>query len=929
MNVLSSVILSLIAAAGDTSGGSRVPAADDSLPHAVQVFRCDFEQASDRNYDGWPDGWVRRRGRDFPTFIKIGILPELTREDSTAERYLQMELSGGSAAVVTPLYSLGARGSFLLEAKVRTKGLKHDQAYLILTFYDDQGVPLELYESNRVTDAPVWQKLRVGPVLPKSNAATHARVTLLVTPRGETEDLTGTVQFTALHMQRLPRIALRANGEGQVYDSLTAPEVICEVSGLVGARPELRFELLDVTGEVIATELLPLQLDEKQKRTVPKTAREEGKSTGFAGPLAGLTGSARWKPPIPDYGFYRVRVLMQQAMTPDAPPPSTIADNPVLQRSLTLAILRPLPRVAGGEFGWSLPTGEDPLPLNPLASLLSQSGLGWVKYPVWFSDKEQEQADRLAWFAERLSIHGMELVGVLDQPPPPLREAFRDKGKLPSASVFQDPQLWQTAVDPVMTRLSLKVRWWQLGDDRDTSYVDFPGLEDRIQGIKKHFERFGQQVNLGFGWRWLRDPPNSRVAAPWEFLSYSAEPELTAAELAAYLPRAVAAPTGGVSNLASAPPAAIVNPRAWVVLTPLARSQYSSSDRILDLVQRMVAARQYGGTVFVPQPFDDDEGLMNRDGSPGELYIPWRTTATLLGGTQYLGSLPLPGGSVNHVFAREGHAVMVVWNDTPTQETFYLGDDVRQLDLWGRDIKIHTKTMDEVGRGRGVDDRPETTIQVGREPTFLLGIDPGLTRWQIHARFETTHLESIFGRQQPVTIQLENSFSQGVSGSATLHAPKAWNIAPQPLVFRLAEGESIRPEWLISLQPDAASGPQRVRIDFDLTADRPYRFSVYRTLQLGLDDVTVEMRTRIREDGLLIVEQHVTNLTGKPISFQCLLFPPGRRRETKQLLNLPAGRHTVTFLLPQGESLLGETLWLRAEEIGGPRVLNSTVVVER
>lgn len=929
MNVLTPLILSLIAAAGD----GHAQSADDGLPHAVQVFRCDFEQASDRNYDGWPDGWTRRRGREFPAFLKVGILPELTKEDPNVERYLQMELSGGSAGVVTPLYSLGARGSFLLEAKVRTKGLKHDQAYLILTFYDDKGQPLEAHESNRVTDAPVWQSLRVGPILPKSAAATHARVTLLVAPRDEKEDLTGAIHFTGLRMQRLPRIALRASGETQVYESLTAPEVICEVSGLVGARPELRFELLDAADKIVATELLPLQLDEKQKRAAAKAARElrdDEKHEGPAAPQAGLTGSARWKPPITDFGFYRVRVLMQQT-TQGEDLPSTTTDETILQRSLSLAILRPLPRVAGGEFGWSLPTGEDPLPLNSLAALLSQSGLGWAKYPVWFSDKEQEQADRLAWFAERLSIHGIELVGVLDQPPAPLRDTFRDKGQLPSASVFQEPQLWQPAVDPVMTRLSLKVRWWQLGGDRDTSYVDFPQLEERVQGIKKHFERFGQQVHLGFGWRWLREPPASRTTAPWEFLSYSAEPELTAAEIAAYLPRLATAP-GAEPTKGSETAAPVAtnsdNPRAWIVLTPLARSQYTSSARILDLVQRMLAARQHGGTVFVPQPFDDEHGLLSRDGSPGELYIPWRTTATLLGGTQYLGSLPLPGGSVNHLFVRDGQTVMVLWNDTPTAETFYLGDDVRQLDLWGRDLKIKTKTMDEVGRG-SPDDKPETTIQVGPEPTFLLGLDPGLTRWQIRARFETTHLESVFGRQQPVTIHLENSFPQGVSGSATLHAPKAWNIAPQPLTFRLAEGETIRPDWFVSLQPDAASGPQRVRIDFDLTADRPYRFSVYRTLQLGLDDVTVEMRTRIREDGLLLVEQHVTNLTGKPISFQCLLFPPGRRRETKQLLHLPAGRHTVTFLLPQGDALLGQTLWLRAEEIGGPRVLNSTVVVER
>jgi hypothetical protein len=973
MNLIAPLILSLVACSGDdTLPAASMPTAEadrgsaarqqttresarsiyaqevhDSLPHAVEVFRCEFDESVDRNYDGWPDGWVRRRGREFPSFLKIGIQPESdgTKTPVAGERYLQMELSGGSAGIVSPTYPLGARGSFLFEGQVRTQQLKQDQAYLTLTFYDDQGQPLETYESNRVTEAPQWQKLRVGPVLPKNDAATHARVALLVAPKAEREDLQGTVQWTNLRLLRLPRIALRASGDVQVYESLTAPEVTCEVSGLVGARPELRFELLNHLDQVVATDMLPLQLEGKARTA--KAAKTPVEPAASAAPQAGLTGSAKWKPPIPDYGYYRVRVSMQQAAADHAAElPS--ASTTILNRSLSLAVLRPLSRVAGGEFGWSIPNGEDPLPLHSLATLLNQAGIGWAKYPVWFSEKEQAQADRLAWFAERLSIHGIEMVGVLDQPPAPLRESFRDKGRLPAASVFQEPQLWQPAVDPVMTRLSLKVRWWQLGDDRDTSYVDFPDLQERVQGVKTHLERFGQQVHLGFGWRWLRELPPSKGTPPWEFLSYSAEPDLTAEELAAYLPRKLIVPTtvdpnNGKTKLAATtvsfdpnapadkgstvlpPSSSALLPRAWVVMSPLPKSQYSTATRTIDLVQRMLSARQHGASgVFVPEPFGDEQGLMNADGSPGELFVPWRTTATLLGGSQYLGQLQMPGGSINHLFARDGQTVMVIWNDQPGTETFYLGDEVRQLDVWGRELKVEKQASQEQNQ-----DQPETRIQVGPEPTFLIGLDDGLARWQIRARFMTTHLESVFGRQQPISIRLENGFPQGVSGEATLHAPKAWNIAPQPLTFRLSEGEAIQPEWLVSLQPDAASGLQRLRIDFNITADRNYRFSVYRSLQLGLDDVTVEMRTRVREDGLLLVEQHLTNLTGKPISFQCLLFPPNRRRETKQLLNLPAGRHTVVFLIPNGESLLGQTLWLRAEEIGGPRVLNSTVVVER
>ena len=42
---------------------------------------------------------------------------------------------------------------------------------------------------------------------------------------------------------------------------------------------------------------------------------------------------------------------------------------------------------------------------------------------------------------------------------------------------------------------------------------------------------------------------------------------------------------------------------------------------------------------------------------------------------------------------------------------------------------------------------------------------------------------------------------------------------------------------------DANSGPQPVRLDFDVAG---YRFSVHRTLQLGLDDVQVEMTSQLQ-----------------------------------------------------------------------------------
>jgi hypothetical protein len=89
-----------------------------------------------------------------------------------------------------------------------------------------------------------------------------------------------------------------------------------------------------------------------------------------------------------------------------------------------------------------------------------------------------------------------------------------------------------------------------------------------------------------------------------------------------------------------------------------------------------------------------------------------------------------------------------------------------------------------------------------------------------------------------------------------------------------------------------------------------------------LGDIEVELASRLDEQGNLVVEQHLINTTQQFVSFNCLLFAEGRRRQRRQVYQLGQGRSTNVFVLPDGEELIGTTLWLRAEEIGGARVLN-------
>jgi len=899
---------------------------------AGDVLVCDFEEATDRNYDGWPDGWTRRHSRELPEFLKIGIVaepaaaapagPEADAAPRRVNHCLQFELDGGGAVASSPPQPISARFSLALTLRLKTAGLTHDGAWVELALLDAEGNTVQSHSSLPITNGLDWQTISLGPFAAVSGIATQAVVTLHVRPLGKREDLTGRVWIDDLRIVRLPRMQLSANSPTGIYTKRDGIELICSVSGIRVRNPRVLFELFDHDGQRLADSSTPLL-------SAQDTARWAAKEL----PADGYAGQANWSPPFPDYGYYRVRASLLAEDSPEA----------LLDREQSLAILRPLPALVRSEFGWTLPGGEEPLAYGPLATLLGQAGLGWAKMPVWYDPNETAKADRIAWFAEQLSIQGIELVGVLDQPPPELRSVFREQGRLPAASVFAEPELWQPAVGPIMTRLSLKVRWWQLGHDSDASFVGYPQLEPKIAEIKRSLEQYGQQIHLGINWRWMFATPiaGNLRGAPWSFLSFGTDPPLTSDELAAYLAapspgqrsapgrtaspgvsagqtllsaRHTGLPTGPLAGIDRRPAA----PRAWAVLSPLPPAEFSDLVRVQDLVQRMLAAKMSGAHgVFIPQPFDDDQGILHADGSPGMLFVPWRTAAMLIGGTEYLGSLQLPGGSTGHMFARGGRAVMAVWSDRPTTERVFLGDDVEQIDIWGRATRPPLETHD----GRSLHELP-----IGTWPTFVTGLSEAVARWQAAVAVENPQLSGVAGREQLVVLRMKNTFPQGVNGQLTLHAPKSWGFDPRPTRFKIAEGEELKLPIPVTLMADANSGPQPVRLDFEIGG---YQFSVHRTLQLGLDDVQVEMSSQLRKDGALVVQQHLTNLSNRPLSFQCILFPPDRRRETRQILGLGRDPATLTFVLPDGEQLIGQKLRLRAEEIGGSRVLNYTLQAER
>lgn len=896
----------------------------------VRVQKYQFDEGMDVNYDSWPDRWSRVYDEEHPGYVRMRIEPIEDAPEIPGKRLL-ITPDGASAEVATPPIRVMPKFSYKLRLRVKVAGAEHGKARIGLAFHNKRNEIRQLELTAPLKSDGVWREIELGDFQPQDSEVDRLYVRATY-ERGERGDLAAEVSIADIRIYRLPSIKIDTGSPYNVYTDPAEVKVTCRLSGILEQNPVIRFQLLDATNKSIAdggkVEFDGTVISESQ-------ARASDIVDGYGSDKSSYEGEIDWCPPIKDYGFYRVRVGMFSEET----------DLPIGEaRAITLAIVRPeLETSDRGEFGWTLPNADRPLSFPVLQDLLPRVGVRLVKLPVWFPAGDEERGDTLMRFAEQLAARGIETIGVLEDPSLKIANPLSDQPSPPIESVLSvDPSFWTPMIDHVITRLSLRIRWWQLGSDGDTSFVGYRNLVDHILAVTSQMFRFGQDVRVGIGWRWDHTLEWDKPIT-WDFEQMAGRKQLDAAGLAGAL--ATAPPTTAKRWVLVAPPEVLLDVPEGADVTdpndPLMRRTLvrRHQQRVRDFVEQILVAKMNGVEgIFVANPFsgsvdiqDAQTGVMNEDGTPGELLLPWRTCARLLGGAEYLGSIQLPNASSNWIFRRhDGQVVMVLWNlgaeseeanATPVEELLYLGERVRVVGIWGDEEAAETRS------GRQV-------IRVGRMPRFVMGLNEPIARWRMATQFETSALSSVFGVAQPNTIKFKNTFPQGVGGLTELfvsgresinaaHGAKAadaWNIEIDDPRVSLPVGSVGRTPFTVMLD-DASFGDQSVRIDFAVTADRDYRFSVWRNLHVGLEGISLEVETFVGEDGRLVIEQRMRQVSGSPKNFKCLLYAPERRRKRNQVFQLGTEVDKKRYTFLDTEGLIGKEMRLRVEEIDGSRVL--------
>ena len=842
--------------------GAAAPA-DDPCTAALEVRQFSFEFEDDQDYDNQPDDWTRRRGKNFPHYVQCAIDRKVGFH---GRQSLRFDLNGAQAAYYAPLIPVNAAYSYVFRGRIRTDGLQHDAALVSISLLDHRRRRIRRILSRPVTGTHAgWVTVNVGPLRLEPEIRFLVIGCHVAAEENTASDIRGQVWFDDLWLGSLPRIEVTTVTGRHYFNAGDEIQVQTEVLGLQPKMShELTLRLKDGAGRVLESTSFPL----------PAQIKDAGMASE---PL-------RWTVPRQENGFYRVEAALGRAGVL------------LLEKEMTFAVMAPIEPRTRGEFGWSMSAGTGNLPPADLADIAAQSGINWLKIPLWsiFDSGDRARSEGIARLMDRAEQRGITLVGLLNDPPRQLTEKFAQHW-VGVSKIFTMPRaFWYPSIESIIAGYSFRIRHWQLGSETDDSFVGLPSLAQTIESVKAEFDRIGNNTRLGYHWKWTEPFPAPEVAQH-SFLALSSDPPLPPERLQEALQSSA---SSGI-------------PR-WVLLRPMRKGAQGPLDRSADLARQMIAAKLGGAdSIFISDPLDAENGLLNVDGSPTELFLPCRTIAATLAGFSYLGQVEMPNRSSNAVFARDAEVVIVFWNDVPVREQIYLGEQARVTDLRGRSTPVAT------------DSSGQQFLDVGPTPLIVGGCSAGIARWRLAVQFEHGRIRSEYGGHEEAVLGA-NTFSQGVSGRAVLHMPPDWEVEPNQWVLQVAANEKFRLPTLLTFPADASLGKLRATIDFEISADRPYKFTVYLPYQLGMGDVTMNVSGRRANDGRIEIEQIITNTTEplEVLDFNCSLFIPGQIRQKQVVTKLGKGQDKRFYHIPFTDSLRGKALWLRAEQIDGRRVLN-------
>ncbi|GHT14131.1 hypothetical protein FACS1894170_10830 [Planctomycetales bacterium] len=855
------------------------------------VYQCLFDRQSDEDENNFPDGWTRKAGFEngiaYPSHLTLGIAESPNPFGNYALRF---NLNGGGAAVFSPKIPVKAGMSYTVSVYVLTQNLTFNEASLQLTFLGKGNAPIHTAKSAAVKRANGWQKIVIGPVVAQGETLTAGLFAIPASPTSR-QDYNVNVDFADFEIQESPTVSLETSTGHHFYYSTRDIDVKCSIQGLDPNQNTVLFTLEDPFGKVISRRECELLIGNFSASKFIKIKNES--ATAKDDEL--LTATATWKNiPIRSPGFYRVRVKTPEEYVQQLKlPAGTFFEDPLdATQPLHFVIMKRAEVLPHGSFGWNL-DGWNPKEIQDALPILLQSGIASLKLD---SAALQSDLDYLGL------LNRFHLTGIIRGLTP---------GRDATKSVNADA--WGRALQPMLQKTSLTITDWQWSPDNDSSVADLFFAADgnvtpdgmlRFQALQQLFDPNDFGYNIGIAWDDHYELPNvssiSKITSRGIFFVFASDNRLSPDDVFEYLRPQFDAAAVQVPLLTATPLTASVK--------PLPEDDYSLETRIIDFVERLVLLKVAGiDTIFVEEPAGEQTGVLtgvrnkNGNGVPGVMYLPWRTTATLLADSPFIGSITLPNRSRNYCFGQsDGTCLMIVWNhkatsEKPTLEKLYLGNDVLITDVWGKQV------LSEIN-----DFKHE--ILVSSMPIFVSGLDGSAVRLRQGFKTNVKSIPATPNQKNRITFTINNPLQRILSLQITPVPPRNgdWTIDPPVQTINIEPNTTAEGAFDLTLSPRADTGLQMFRYNIaldDRTSGTPM-FEIFDHLQIGNPDISMEFTCRLNEKDELEVIQTFINNTDKKLTYDCRLSVTEQPVQKNRIIRQDFGSVEHVYTVKRGKELI-------------------------
>lgn len=890
--------------AGLASGGASAQTQvvrPDAAGRVVRVF--DFDERDD-NPGEVPRTWFRHQ--DEPTGERRPGFPPWNRS------HLEFDGEGGqpfrgNGCVVLPTKGgstslvLGAgaipvfqAADYRVWAKVRTQGLVHARAAVLVRFLDSVGKPVPGSDrrSELVRSEGSWTDVHVDMVGVTDRAAWIQIELLLIQPeqfggaqpdphRVWAQDFGGAAWFDDVAAVQLPRVEVTTSVPSNII--------------LQPSKPVLRALVRDLAGETLR---VSLNVRDTSGRTVDRWEREVG---------SGISGE-NWTPRLPALGWYRAEL---EVLSPSGPVGSAYVDFVWLPATMTER--RSLSERR--RFGLTLDTMPEGLRPH-LPDIVKALGTGAVTLPAWSSDlTEGASAARAKALGETVSLlltDWQEVTISLPVTPDVLAQSLHSEAADVARVLRSDPSGWRPLAMPFLDELGQRVDRWQIGatGDERAFWTPDPMGEARAAGaalaalmpepvivLPSRIDRAGVQ------------PPEGGNVAVATLVPFDADPTSLGEAGASLAPQR--------------------DGRTVFDVSPWGR--YAADGEAASLARRVIefwsglgdAPSDVGVSLHEAWHWSEQDRRPQVMPRP-ELAV-WRTLTDRLRGRRVVGDFPVGAGVVCRILApmpgSNAPGALVAWSTTALPEDAVLsgflgGGAIRRADIFGNEREVLTI--------EGSGGRREVREPLNESPVFFEGVDIPLVRFLASLTFEPAHLESSIEEQERF-ITVQNTWDVGLSGRLKILEPggyesgrrdRTWRVSPRLLTFSIPPGKSERLGVSVGCSALEEAGAKDFVFALELSASETYpEVQVRRKVELGLDRMRLDLSTLSQGDDVF-VDALVSNTGNQPLTVNLTAFAPGLPRLKAGIMDLPPGKQAVKrFTFPgKGAALRGQKVVVHANE---------------